>query len=129
FRDRMCSAGLSTDLIEYGDYSQESGKDAALRLMRRKPDIDSIFVSSDPMATGAIQALKGLGLRVPADVQVIGFDDQPIAQLSDPKLTTIRQPFSEIGSHMVSQLVGLINGENPAGTTLPLELVVRDSTR
>jgi DNA-binding LacI/PurR family transcriptional regulator len=81
------------------------------------------------MATGAIQALKGLGLRVPADVQVIGFDDQPIAQLSDPKLTTIRQPFSEIGSQMVNQLVGLINGEKPAGTTLPLELVVRDSTR
>lgn len=129
FKDRLAAAGIDSNLIESGDYSQESGKSAALRLLDRDPSIDSIFVSSDPMATGAIQAIKERGLRVPDDVQVIGFDDQPIAELSDPRLTTLHQPFPEIGSHMVSQLVGLINGEKPAGTTLPLELIVRDSTR
>jgi DNA-binding LacI/PurR family transcriptional regulator len=129
FEDRMQTAGLDAGLLEYGDYTQESGKAAALRLLARDPSIDSIFVSSDPMATGALQALKELGLQVPKDVQVIGFDDQPVAQLSDPKLTTIRQPFAEIGSQMVTQLIGLINGDKPAGTTLPLELVVRNSTR
>lgn len=129
FRDRLAAAGLQSDLIEYGDYSQNSGMEATLRLFERDAEIDSIFASSDLMAAGAIQGLKSLGLRIPTDVQVIGFDDQPIATLADPNLTTVHQPFQEIGAQMVKQLVSLIEGGNPTGTTLPLELVIRDSTR
>ena len=81
------------------------------------------------MAIGAMQALKSRGREIPGDVQVIGFDDQPIAQVSEPALTTIHQPFREIGVHMVDQILDLIGGGGPTGTTLPLELVVRSSTR
>ena len=129
FQDRLRASGIDAGYIEYGDYSQSSGKLAAAKLLKRCSGIDSIFASSDPMAAGAISELKARGLRVPQDVQVIGFDDQPVAQLTEPSLTTIRQPFAEIGSRMVSQLVELIDGGKPAGTTLPLELIVRESTR
>lgn len=115
--------------IEHGDYSKDSGHDAALRLLDRAPDLDGIFASSDLMAVGAMQALRERGKSVPGDVQVIGFDDQPLAQISEPPLTTMRQPFAEIGKRMVDQLLVLLEGGLPVGTTLPLELIVRQTTR
>ena len=97
------------------------------RLLEKEPMVDSVFAASDLMAIGAMKTLKGHNRRVPQDVQVVGFDDQAAARLSDPALTTVRQPFIEIGVQLVRQLVGLIHGDKPSGTTFPLELVVRDS--
>ncbi|WEV72211.1 LacI family DNA-binding transcriptional regulator [Bifidobacterium sp. ESL0790] len=91
--------------------------------------IDGLFAASDLMAAGALQALRQQGLAVPGDVQVVGFDDQAVARICEPPLTTIRQPFDGIGKHMVDQLIDLMNGGAPSGTTLPLELVVRESTK
>lgn len=115
--------------IMHGDYSAASGEAAMARLLDADPSIDGVFISSDAMAVGAIKTLRARGLDVPGDVQVIGFDDSSAAMLSDPPLTTIRQPFGQIGRHLVDQLVRLIDGEQPIGVTLPTELVVRGSTR
>lgn len=129
FNDMLEGLHRAPARIEYGDYSRQSGYDAATRLLESDPQVDGLFVASDMMAIGAMQALKSRGREIPGDVQVIGFDDQPIAQVSEPALTTIHQPFREIGVHMVDQILDLIGGGGPTGTTLPLELVVRSSTR
>ncbi|WP_051905201.1 LacI family DNA-binding transcriptional regulator [Bifidobacterium actinocoloniiforme] len=129
FEDAMRSRGQNPEWIERGDYSKASGYDAALRLLKRAPQVDGLFVASDLMAIGAMQALRSQGRDVPANVQVIGFDDQQLAQISEPPLTTLRQPFGEIGRKMVDQLIDLIHGGSPVGTILPLELVVRQTTR
>lgn len=115
--------------IVHGDYSVDSGETAMAQLLDTDPTIDGVFVSSDAMAVGAIKALRARGLKVPDDVQIIGFDDSSAATLADPALTTIRQPFAAIGKHLVDQLMRLINGEQPVGVTLPTELIVRNSTR
>ncbi|MCI1934984.1 MAG: LacI family transcriptional regulator [Bifidobacteriaceae bacterium] len=129
FQDRLHAAGIEDAPIEHGDYSLASGRLAMQRLLDKDPSIDAVFASSDPMAAGALKTLREQGRRIPQDVQVIGFDDQPIAKLTTPPLTTLHQPFTEIGTRMVDQLVRIIDGEKPSGTTLPLDLVVRDSTR
>ncbi|NEG54893.1 LacI family DNA-binding transcriptional regulator [Bifidobacterium platyrrhinorum] len=115
--------------IVYGDYSVGSGETCMAELLDADPSIDGVFISSDPMAVGAIKTLRARGLAVPDDVQVIGFDDSSAAMLADPPLTTIRQPFEQIGQHLVDQLLRLIDGAQPVGVTLPTELVVRGSTR
>ncbi|WP_196779178.1 substrate-binding domain-containing protein [Bifidobacterium choloepi] len=73
--------------------------------------------------------IRAHGLKVPDDIQVVGFDDSTIASMADPPLTTIRQPFDGIARHLVDQLMQLINGSQPLGITLPCELVVRQTTR
>ncbi|AEB06444.1 transcriptional regulator, LacI family [Coriobacterium glomerans PW2] len=129
YTDALAELRQGPLLVERGDYSKPSGRVCAARLLDRDPSIDGLFAASDAMAIGAIQALRDLGRDVPSDVQVVGFDDQQLAQISEPPLTTMRQPFQEIGRRMVDQLIDLIRGGAPVGTTLPLELVVRGSTR
>jgi DNA-binding LacI/PurR family transcriptional regulator len=88
-----------------------------------------VFAASDFMASGALSALRRLGRRVPDDVAVVGFDDSPVAQLTDPKLTTIRQPVDVMAARMVRELMTLITtpGQRPTHVVLPTQLIVRDS--
>ncbi|MCO6559012.1 MAG: LacI family DNA-binding transcriptional regulator [Bifidobacterium sp.] len=129
FNDMLESLGHKAIGIEHGVYDKQSGYEATLKMIRHEPKIDGLFAASDLMAAGAIQAFRQQGLIVPDDVQVIGFDDQAVARICEPPLTTIHQPFNTIGKYMVDQLIDLIHGGAPTGTTLPLKLVVRQSTR
>ena len=90
---------------------------------------DSIFAASDTMAIGAIRAAREEGLSVQEDLAFIGFDDLPIASLSDFKLTTIRQPIIQLGAQAVVTLLDLIeNGTKPSRRVImDTELIVRDS--
>jgi DNA-binding LacI/PurR family transcriptional regulator len=99
------------------------------RLLTDDPQLDAVFVASDMMAHGALQALKDAGRRVPADVAVVGFDDFEISRLSDPPLTTVRQPIVDMGRTMARQMLGLVNDKHdvPDAVVLPTELVVRAS--
>ncbi|ONI85447.1 LacI family transcriptional regulator [Saccharothrix sp. ALI-22-I] len=116
------------DLIAHGDYSRASGEAAMAELLRRAPDLDAVFVASDLMAAGALNALHDAGRRVPEDVAVGGFDDSSIATSTRPALTTVRHPFQRITREMVRLLLEQIQGEPPAAAILPTELVVRAST-
>ena len=115
-------------LITHGDYTHSAGESAMARLLEQAPDLDAVFVASDLMATGALEALRHAGRRVPADVAVGGFDDSSVALTARPRLTTIHQPFARISHEMVRLLLGQIDGDSPAAVILPTELVVRDST-
>jgi DNA-binding LacI/PurR family transcriptional regulator len=114
-------------LVATGDYTQASGEAAMEQLLRSAPDLDAVFVASDLMAAGAIIALTRAGRRVPEDVSVGGFDDSKVAVSTNPKLTTIRQPWARQSTEMVRLLLNLIAGESHAAVILPGELVIRDS--
>ncbi|HEY3873218.1 MAG TPA: LacI family DNA-binding transcriptional regulator [Actinocrinis sp.] len=116
-------------LIGYGDFSLASGEHAMTRLLERRPDLDAVFAASDPMAAGALRALRRAGRRVPDDVALVGFDDDPIAQHTLPPLTTIRQPVEEQGSIMAGYVMALIEGEPVPQwvNELPTSLVQRES--
>jgi DNA-binding LacI/PurR family transcriptional regulator len=100
-----------------------------LQLVADDPRLDAVFVASDMMAHGALQALRDAGRRVPEDVAVIGFDDFEISRYSDPPLTTVRQPIVDMGRTMARQMLGLVEGKTdvPEAVVLPTELVVRGS--
>ncbi|MBN1172244.1 MAG: LacI family DNA-binding transcriptional regulator [Micromonosporaceae bacterium] len=125
FRDVL--GEIEPALIAHGDYTHSGGETAMACLLDQAPDLDAVFVASDLMATGAIDALRHAGRRVPEDVAVGGFDDSSIALTARPRLTTIRQPFARISAEMVRLLLGQIEGETPAAVILPTDLVVRDS--
>lgn len=95
------------DLVASGDYSYESGEQSMNDLLERDPEIDAVFVASDVMAAGALAALRRRGINVPGDVAVAGFDDSRIAGTTEPPLTTMRQPLTEIASKMVQILTDL----------------------
>lgn len=115
-------------IVAVGDFTRDSGTAAMRQLLHDDPTLDAVFVASDLMADGALWTLRQAGRRVPDDVAVIGFDDNKIAQYTEPPLTTIRQPVLDIGRTMARQLLRLAGGETiePA-VVLPTELVVRES--
>ena len=113
---------------EAGGFTYESGFEAAQRLLGLEPRPDAIFCAADIMALGAIDAVRGAGLKVPDDVSIVGFDDIPAASWPAYDLTTVRQPVKQ----MVDTAVSLITApHSPIGQThlLPGELLVRGSTR
>ena len=127
YRDAL--PGPDAALIEIGDFSEESGVRAMTALLDREPGLDAVFAASDPMAAGALRALRAAGRGVPDEVAVIGFDDSIIARQTDPALTTVRQPVNELGREVTRRLLEMIGtGDAPApGLVLPTELVVRGS--
>ncbi len=110
-----------------GDFSEESGYLAMKRLLLIMPE--AVFAASDTMAIGAIRAVREAGLRVPEDIAFVGFDDLPIASLSDFKLTTVHQPIFQFGAKAVETLIDLIeNGIKPSRRIImDTDLVIRDS--
>ena len=132
WRDTMLAHGLSTTgLAEGGDFTQTGGDSAMTRLLGAVPDLDAVFAASDPMAVGALHALRVSGRRVPEDVAVIGFDDNPsLAPFVDPPLTSVHQDPGIQVSRMISMLMNLLGGQPPPDRReiLPVSLTVRRST-
>lgn len=92
-------------LVEHSDYTRQGGFDAMAALLDRCPGLDAVFVASDLMASGALQVLRERGRRVPDDVAVVGFDDlAPIAEHTDPPLTTVHQDIEGMGRLMARLL-------------------------
>jgi DNA-binding LacI/PurR family transcriptional regulator len=115
-------------IVAVGDFTRESGSAAMQQLLEDDPRLDAVFVASDLMADGALRTLRHAGRRVPDDVAVIGFDDVELARYSEPPLTTVRQPISDIGRVLAGQLLRLAAGEEVApAVTLSTELVIRES--
>ncbi len=125
----------ATDLLEArGDYSLTSGEGAVEDAFAASGDVlpfDAIFASNDRMAIGALRALKRRGVRVPEEVEIVGFDDIELASLVDPPLTTVAQPASEMGRRSAALLLLLVEGKPPTERIVTFEpkLVVRGTTR
>jgi LacI family transcriptional regulator len=130
YREETASLGLGT-LEREGDFYAASGKAAMRELLALPEPPTAVFAASDLMAFGAVEAILEAGLRVPDDISVVGFDDIAAARLVHPRLTTIRHDRVALGQAAAEALVDEIElpaARPPAPVTLPVELVVRDST-
>jgi DNA-binding LacI/PurR family transcriptional regulator len=131
FEDAFADAAapVSPQLVVCGDFTQEGGQRAMEQLLLLEPPVDGVFCSSDPMAAGALRALRSAGRKVPDDVAVVGFDDhEQIAAWTDPPLTTVHQDPDFMGEMLVKLLVTRLRGEPvPEPLVLPTRLVVRES--
>lgn len=131
FIREMTNEGMPLMKVLDGDYTYESGYDLTIKLFNEgmKPEI--IVCSGDNMAFGAMDALRmELGLRVPEDVSVVGFDDNPVAKLRSYDLTTIHQPFDKMIDATIEVVDRLL--EDPGNQQLlafDTHLVLRNSTK
>lgn len=131
--ERACTdAGLTPaeDLIAGGDFTLESGYQAASQLFDRDDPPTAVLAFNDAMAIGAMRLLRERGIDVPREVSVVGFDDTPTAALLTPALTTVRIFSSELGQRAARTLIGMLRGTKvpPVPAVLPSQLVVRQST-
>ncbi|MGH9211546.1 MAG: LacI family DNA-binding transcriptional regulator [Acidimicrobiales bacterium] len=132
YREGLRVAGLELDdsLVAYGQFSETGAVDAMRGLLATRPDIDAVFTASDPMAFGAMRAIKEAGRHIPDDIAVVGFDGSPLARSTDPPLSTVHQPVEAMGQQMARLLLALIAGQPVAEPTVILapDLVVRESS-
>lgn len=124
YREAMAAAGLPARVVP-GGFHAEDGRKAAMEAMRRWPDTDAIYAICDAAAFGALEALRSLGVHVPADVAVAGFDDVPAAAWTGPALTTATHPVDRIATDAARAV--LRGGSAPPNTRYPSELVLRES--
>lgn len=121
---------VDESLIKEGDFTPASGYEAMKDLLSLPPYPTAVFVASDVVAIGAIQAIKQAGLRIPQDIEIIGFDDVPMAEFYDPPLSTVRLPAFDLGRLAGDQLIKMILGNDTdlPGVLLETELILREST-
>jgi DNA-binding LacI/PurR family transcriptional regulator len=129
YEEALNDAGREIDqlLIEYGDLSNTSGADAMKRMLKKAPEIDSVFVNSDLMAIAAMDVIREEGRRVPEDIAVVGYDDLSIAKHSNPPLTTIRQNIPLAGKLLAQNLIEYVQTGMVTNVSIPVEMIVRKS--
>ena len=128
----LAEAGLAPDdtLLTHGDFHFESGRSGALILMNRPDPPTAVFACNDLMAIGVRRAAAEIGLQVPEDLSVVGFDDIQLASFTTPSLTTVAQPKAEMGRQAVRLLLGRMADRNAPAIRLVLlpDLVMRESS-
>ncbi|MBT0995369.1 LacI family transcriptional regulator [Cellulomonas sp. DKR-3] len=132
FRSAMADAGLDVDesLVVIGGYRPETADQPARELLTRPDRPTAVFAANDLSAIRTIEVAREIGLRVPDDLSVVGFDNVPESALCDPPLTTINQPLRDIGAQALRLLVDLLQGtDTPTHVRLPTALVERASCR
>ena len=131
FRRALAEQGLDADRarVEQGLNTVQSGVATGRRLLVGDGRPSAVFASNDDMAAGVLLVAHELGISVPHQLSVAGFDDSQIASIVWPTLTTIHQPSSEMASAATDMLIRLIRGQEvEAVTLLAHELVIREST-
>lgn len=127
----LSERGLELDsaLIALGDFSAESGAVAGSALLTMAAPPTAIFALNDRMALGVMRAGRALGIDIPNQLSVIGFDDIPTAALATPALTTVRQPGFALGDAAARALFALLDGAMlPPAAVIPTELIIRGTT-
>jgi LacI family transcriptional regulator/LacI family xylobiose transport system transcriptional regulator len=127
YRAALETAGLPVDpaLVRWGDFHVDGGYEQGRALLGLDEPPTAIFAGSDLQAFGVYQAARELGLHIPSQLSVIGFDDLPMAHWAWPPLTTIRQPLTEMGA-MATRLV--LGQEEDPRVELATSLIEREST-
>lgn len=142
YKQALVSRGIKVreEYIKVGEYKMQWGLDAAELLFKENIPIDGIFCGNDLIAIGAMKKIKELGLRVPEDIGIVGFDDIYLSSLIEPPLTTIKQPNYDMGYRAAEMLIrsmgaskageALQNSDDKQNTlVLETELIVRKSTK
>jgi LacI family transcriptional regulator len=130
----MENAGLSSSkknyVIDENDTARENGYNSAKKLLRQNREITAIFACNDAMAIGAMQYLKEIGLSIPEDISVIGFDDIEADISIDPPLSTVRVPKHEMGIEVMKLMSEMLKNNTGSRKKIlvPVELIERKST-
>ncbi|MGD8998335.1 MAG: LacI family DNA-binding transcriptional regulator [Anaerolineae bacterium] len=131
YRQALQRTGIrfDEDLVQYGNFDEESGYAAVEALLDGSQAPSALFVASDMVAMGALRALHDRGLRVPEDIAVVGFDDITAARFIIPALTTFHVPTFGLGWSAAELLVRIIEGDRPEDIDVRLdtELMMRES--
>ncbi|GIG92253.1 LacI family DNA-binding transcriptional regulator [Plantactinospora endophytica] len=132
FVSALDEAGIPVEpeLVRYGLFSAQAGYQHGMELLTRPDRPTAIFAGSDMQAMGVLRAARQLGLDVPADLSVIGYDDLPVAAWIGPALTTVNQPLRDMAGTATQMLLDLARGAELSTSRIDLvtELVVREST-
>lgn len=131
FLEAMAEAGAVVDdrLVRFGDYQLDSGYTLTRDLLSQSKPPSALFIANNLMTIGALNAIHELGVRIPTDIAVIGFDDLPWAASLNPPLTTVGQPAFDIGVHAAELLLNRMEFPNRPARTVVLgtELIQRAS--
>jgi LacI family transcriptional regulator len=121
---------MPRQFVRFAEFDQAAGLEEATSLLTLREPPTAIFCASDMIALGAYEAAHRLGLRVPEDLSIVGFDDLPLAAWMQPNLTTVRQPLNEMASLATRMLFRLIDGGAPDALQVEVatRLIVRNST-
>jgi LacI family transcriptional regulator len=132
YQAALAGAGVLPDprLVRHSTFRVSGGRESARQLLELPDRPTAICAFNDLMAVGAMQAARALGLRIPADLSITGFDDTGEAAIAAPALTTVRQPLAEMGRTAVSLLLRQLENHlfEPLRVELGTRLVVREST-
>lgn len=131
YRSGLQEHGIHPDdrLVREGNFQAESGYSAALSLLQASVSPTAIFAANDRMAIGVMSAAFDLGIDIPDELSIVGFDDVSLASYVRPTLTTVAVPGYEIGASAMGLLLKMLGGEEcPQTTWLPTKLVVRQSS-
>lgn len=132
YQKALEESGISVNpnWIFVNQHSIEDGQQVFQKIMQMKEKPTAVFTGSDEIASGMIAEASIHGIRIPEDLAIIGFDDQPIARVVSPKLTTIRQPVNQLGEKAVEIMFDKLSDVNSVDLhhELPIELIVRQST-
>jgi len=132
YRAALAAAGIDVDpaLVRVADYRRDSAHAPARELLTLPQRPTAIFAANDLSAIGTMDVAHDLGIAMPDELSVIGFDNVPESALTSPPLTTVAQPIQEMGGAALRLLVGILGGTSDPGShlRLPTELVVRAST-
>jgi LacI family xylobiose transport system transcriptional regulator len=132
YRSAMNSAGLAIDpeWVRFGDFHTSGGYEHGRALLTGPDAPTAIFAGSDLQALGVLEAVRELGLRVPDDLSLVGYDDIPLAKWVSPRLTTVRQPLRRMAEEATRLVIRM--GEAPLESVprmdLATNLIVREST-
>jgi len=132
YRQALADARIKVDnhLIEQGNYSEQSGLEAGRRLLSLAQRPTAVFAANDEMAIGCMNAAHEMGVQVPDELSLIGFDDVSAASIVRPQLTTLRHPITLMAQAAVQELMRRIQGQpgQRQRVEFPAEMVVREST-
>jgi LacI family transcriptional regulator len=133
YRRALHEAGRALDpaLVAEGNFRYAGGRDAMRRLLANGERPDAVFASNDMMALGAMDAVREAGLRVPADIALVGWDDVPMTALTTPALTTVAMPKRQLGiaaAELLNRQIPVGGRHTPVRQTFAAQLVVRESS-
>lgn len=130
--DALIKAGLDPDcqLVLSGQFTEEFGVGALPRVLAAQESPTAVFAASDIIAIGMMMGAKNLGIRIPHDLSIVGFDDVPLARYVSPRLTTIRTPLAKLAESAVNALIDRMERPDtpPRVVTTPVALVVGESS-